>query len=100
MDSRHYMIERKEREQNIQKIGIGKVVDSFKVDRKHRNGPEIHKITNTGIILVYNEYSGKLITKLIARPGQIRRYYENSDKSPKEEILRIAREHQKMGLNK
>ena len=61
----------------IQSIGLGNPVNRFIVDRGHRNGPEIHELTDTGIINVYNEWSGKLVTRLIARPGQIRRYYPN-----------------------
>lgn len=52
-----------------------KVIDTFLIDKGHINGPEIHSITNTGLIIIFNEASGKLITILAARPGQIRRYY-------------------------
>ncbi len=76
MTSKHYEMDRQAREAIIEKIGYGKVVAEFTIDRGHRNGPEIHKISDTGIITIYNKRSGKLITKLIARPGQIRRYYE------------------------
>ena len=82
MTSKHYEIDRQAREAIIEKIGYGKVVAEFIIDRGHRNGPEIHKISDTGIIKIYNKRSGKLITKLIARPGQIRRYYEVG-KAPK-----------------
>lgn len=75
--SKHYATDRQEREMIIQSIGLGNPVDRFIVDRGHRNGPEIHELTDTGIINVYNEWSGKLVTRLIARPGQIRRYYPN-----------------------
>lgn len=79
MNSKHYSEEREAREAIIKKIGQGEVVASFRVDRGHRNGAEIHKITNTGIILIYNERTGKMITKLIARVGQIRRYYKDGN---------------------
>ena len=85
MNSKHYTEDRQEREKVIQTIGQGKVVASFRVDRGHRNGAEIHKITNTGIILIYNERTGKLVTKLIARVGQIKRYYKDG-KAPQELI--------------
>lgn len=80
MKSRHYRQERYIRENRIKRyIGYGTVIASFLVDRGHANGPEIHEITDTAIINVYNERTHKLITKLIARPGQIRRYYEDGN---------------------
>ena len=80
--SKHYSQDRQAREAIINTIGIGKVVDVFIVDRGHKNGAERHEITNTGIIIIYNNTTDKMITKLIARPGQIRRYYEEG-KAPK-----------------
>ena len=43
-------------------------------------------------------YNSKLVTKLIARPGQIRRYF---DEVPEiiEKVIEVARIHQKMGYN-
>ena len=98
--SRHYQTERRAREERIRKIGLGKVVASFIIDRGHPNGPEIHKLTSTAIILIYNQRTRVHVTSLIARPGQIKRYYKNSDILPDKEIIRLARIHQKMGLNK
>ncbi len=87
--SRHYKAERNDRENCIKRyIGYGNVVAKFIVDHGHPKGPEVHKITDTGIILVYNKKSYRLITKLIARPGQIKRYYENGD-AP-QELLDVA----------
>lgn len=82
MTSKHYREDRQRREQIINIIGMGEVVDRFVVDRGHRNGAEIHEIRSTGIIVIYNERTGKMITKLIARVGQIKRYYE-AGKAPK-----------------
>lgn len=97
MTSKHYTIDRQERENLIKEIGIGVVVKKVRVDRHHRNGAEIHEITSTGIVVIYNERTGKLITKLIARVGQIKRYYEE-EKAPKE-LIKIAYEHQIKGYN-
>ena len=84
MNSRHYTQERQEREHLITNvIGKGKVVKRFKVDRGHKNGPEIHEISDTGIITIYNERTGKLVTRLIARPAQLKRYFAEG-KTPKE----------------
>lgn len=77
MTSQHWTNDRQTREDVIRMIGLGEVVATFIVDRGHRNGAERHEITSTGIIVIYNNRTNKMVTKLIARPGQIRRYYEN-----------------------
>lgn len=91
MTSKHYSTDRQEREKVICQIGMGTVIKTVRTDRGHKNGAEIHKISNTGIVTIYNERTGKLITKIIARPGQIKRYWEG-EKAPKE-LIEIAYEH-------
>lgn len=98
MTSKHYTEDRKMREKIISRIGYGTPVAEFVIDHGHRNGPEVHEITSTGIINIYNQRDHKLITKLIARPGQIRRYYPNGN-AP-EELLNKARQNAKKGYNK
>lgn len=98
MESKHYREERTERENLIREIGLGKVVATFRVDRGHKNGAEIHVITTTAIIIVRNERTNKMVTKLIARPKQIERYFEEKT----EEVIKlmeVAREHQRKGYN-
>jgi len=97
MTSKHYMTDRQRREEIIKQIGKGTEIRREIVDKGHKNGAEIHVISTTGIITIYNQRSGKLITKLIARPGQIRRYWKNEE-AP-EELIQIARQHQKMNYN-
>ena len=75
MTTKHYTKDRQDRENRIKEIGYGTVIKSVVVDRGHINGPEIHEITDTGIINIYNERTKKLVTKLIARPAQIKRYF-------------------------
>lgn len=95
MTSEHYNQDRDWREYLISTvIGEGNLVDSFVVDKGHRNGPEIHSVTDTGIIIIYNKKSGKMVTKLIARPGQVIRYYKNEGKEIPWEIVKIAKRHQ------
>lgn len=98
MTSKHYTEDRAKREEIINQIGYGITIKTAIVDKGHRNGPEIHKISNTGIITIYNQRTGKMITKLIARPGQIKRYYNENEKIPCE-LLELARKHQQMNLN-
>lgn len=83
MTSNHYKTDRTKREEIIATIGQGREVYSFIIDRGHRNGAEIHAITTTGIINIYNQRTNKLVTKLIARPGQIKRYFAEG-KAPQE----------------
>ncbi len=97
MTSKHYSTDRQERENLIRQIGIGIIIKSVRWDKGHRNGAEIHKITNTGIVIIYNERTGKMITKLIARPGQIRRYW--TDGNAPQELVNLAYEHTKKNYN-
>lgn len=98
--SEHYKENRYTRESLISDvIGEGNVVDSFVVDRGHPNGPEIHSVTDTGIIVVHNQRTGKMVTKLIARPGQVKRYYSAEGRNAPQDILAIAKEHLKKGYN-
>lgn len=103
MVSKHYLNRRSEREKFIQEcVGQGYIVDGFIVDREHPNGAEVHSITDNGIIIIHNLLSGKLVTKLLARPQQIKRYYKNTKREPPEEyekILELARIHNELGYN-
>ena len=98
----HYKNKRYKREKFINKhlCGNGKVVDSFIVDRGHKNGLERHDITDTGLIIVYNAYTNLVVTKLVARPNQIKRYYINSDREPPLYLIQLAQWHEDLGYNK
>lgn len=98
MTSKHYTNDRKKREEIIKEIGYGNIIKTVVVDRGHKNGPEIHNISDTGIITIQNERTKKLITKLIARPAQIKRYYKENEIIPTG-LLELAKEHQKLALN-
>lgn len=98
MTSKHYSRDRKHRNDIIEMIGSGNVIKSVVVDRGHKNGPEIHEISDTGIITIFNKRTHKVVTKLIARPGQIRRYFDNVADIPAG-LLKLAREHQKLAYN-
>lgn len=74
MTSYHYKTQRSERENFIEEhLGEGHIIDGFIVDKGHPKGAEVHSITDNGIIIVHNLLSGKLVTKLLARPHQIKR---------------------------
>lgn len=99
MTSTHYTNDRRECEALIQQIGYGYIVKTVVVDRGHKNGPEVHKISSTGIITIYNQRTMKMVTRLIARPGQIARYYERREEAPTW-LMEIAYEHLQMQYNK
>lgn len=93
--TKHYHNDRKNRINFIKNVlGIGNVVDNFVVDKGHPNGAEIHSITDNGIIIIQNYNTKKLVTMLIARPQQIKRYYIAENKTIPLDIIRVAYEHQ------
>ncbi len=100
--SNHYKRQRYKREKFIHKCcnGDGKIIDEFIVDKGHKNGLERHCVTDTGMIIIYNAHSGILVSKLIARPNQIKRYYVNTNKEPPLSLLRLAEWHESMGYNR
>lgn len=100
--SNHYKNKRYKREKFISRClcGDGKVIDSFIVNKGHRDGLERHCVTDTGLIIIYNVNSGKLVTKLIARSNQIKKLYYGTDKEPPPSLLRLAEWHESMRYNK
>lgn len=75
----HFSIERGERAKILEELkapilSVGGKLCIFIVDKGHKNGAEIHVITENGIINIYNRHSKKYVTGLIARPGQLMRY--------------------------
>lgn len=81
--SKHYNKTRYKRQHLINNVinGNGNIIDNFIIDKGHKDGLELHSITDTGLILIHNYYTGKLVTKLIARPKQIERYYKDTEKN-------------------
>lgn len=100
--SKHYNKHRYKREKFIEKYlhGDGAVIDSFIVDKGHANGREIHKLTDNGVVLIYNMESGLLVTKLIIREGQLKRYYANTGREPPEYLVRLAKWHEDLNYNR
>ena len=98
MDSKHWRKDRQTRSRIIAQIGLGQIVKEVVIDRGHRNGPEVHKITTTGLVVIYNQRTGIMVTVLIARPNQIKRYYAENEAPQK--IINLAFEHMRAGYNK
>lgn len=95
--SKHYAEERQKRELLIHVlIGEGEEVETFKeIDKYGRVA--YHTITTTGIIVVKNE-EGMIITKKIARPNQIKRYFKIITEQI-QDVIDMAVLHTKCGYN-
>lgn len=101
MVTKHYQSQRNEREKFINEHlgGDGNVIDSFIVDKGHKNGLERHDITDNGIIIIYNAESEKLVTKKIARPQQIKDLYLIKNQTPPKWLIDLAVWHTSMNMN-
>lgn len=97
MESRHYKKDRTERKRviNDEIGGYGKTLFTIKCDRGHPNGPELHTVTENGIIIIFNAYTKIHVTDLIARPEQLKRY----GKPVPELTLQKAKNHIAKGWN-
>ena len=100
MNTMHYNNDKEVRRNTIEKyIGYGNDIFSAELDRGHKNGSEIHVVTDTAIIKIYNARTKKHVTDLIARPGQIRRVYNAKGQDAPRWLLEIAFENQNRGFN-
>lgn len=96
----HFKEDRKARHEFIKSnIGYGTIKDLFLVDKGHEKGLELHAITDTGIIKIYNRNSLKWVTMLIARPQQIKRYYLEMHREIPKDIVNKAYKHEMLGWN-
>lgn len=91
--SRHTQ-ERMARQHVVEKLR-GQVHMSFIVDTDHPNGLEVHTVLTSGVVVIGNLESKKLITWLICRPGQLKRYGISN-----KEIIKRSIQNTRMGLNK
>lgn len=92
----HYRRDRKTRRNFIlENIGYGVAVQIEVIDRGHKDGKEFHVLTSTGIIEVYNYFTHKHITDMVARPNQIKTEFDEWT----QDIIELARYHKKMGWN-
>ena len=98
----HMLRDRRERIEMLARNGVAIciVCAGFLVDNNHRDGLEEHYITNTGLIIVRNHNTNKLVTVFAARPKQIERYYVAMGHVPPSRVLQVAHYNTKiLGLN-
>lgn len=104
--TQHMSEERLERLRSALELnGDSPVMTTFRVDRGHRDGYELHCVTGEGIIFVLNErkYRTKqdcFITVLLARPGQVTRLYDGVGKELPEFLIHKCMGWQKARVNK
>ena len=94
--SKHYGNDRKRREALIQMVGEGEIYDEFWIYNPKYGEHLKHIITTTGVIIL-KTMSDKVVTKYLARPGQIKRYYPYGDYP--QDIVNLAIEYKKKGYN-
>lgn len=83
--SAHYHFERKERNELINRIGEGTVVYTTVVFDSKRGRNFRYEITDNAVLIVKAMDADVIITKMIARPSRIRRYWAEA---PQELILK------------
>jgi hypothetical protein len=82
----------------------GEIVDTFFVDKGHKDGAELHCVSENGVIWVLNERKWLtnrpcLVTVLFGRPNQVKRLYEACRLWYPQELIDRCIENQKCGLN-
>lgn len=86
--TKHYLYNRNERKERLlNTLPKGHLIKSFYVDKGHPKGAEIHHVFSNGVVVVVNAHTKYLVTKLIARPMQVYRYYKACGIEPHMELL-------------
>lgn len=77
-----------------------KVVAAFLWDRGHKDGPEVHFITESAKDIIINADSKRLITILNCRENQIRRLFDPLQQTVPIAIIKLARRNNDLHLNR
>ena len=102
VDSSHLAHDRAYRKHFINKHELynRNIINVFCVNKGHKNGIELHVIYRSGIIKIINPINRRIVTYLIARQHQIKRYYELTNiKLKNSKVLEIAYENYLRGYN-
>lgn len=80
------------------------IADVFLVDRGHKDGPELHCVTQRSIVYILNERKYReqfcpVITVLFARPGQVKRLYQSVGRKVPFKILYFSQRWLDTGAN-
>lgn len=102
-ETKHFAGDRLDRHRRIvEECGHGTQICSFIVDKGHEHGHEIHTLYTNGVIVVRNAKTKRFITELIAREGQITRYFNAMHTAIPIEVYPLipkARENERMHRN-
>lgn len=89
--STHYKNDRKGRIELIKMVGEGTMISR----RFDDDDPLVMLfLSDTAVITVVNVRTGKIITRYLATPGQVKRF-EISNEQIKNEVIAVAREYKK-----
>ena len=72
---------------------------SFIVDKGHKDGKEIHGVSERAVIFILNKETRRFITVLLARPGQVKRLYNACNLEVPDEIMHWAEYYILNGYN-
>lgn len=88
--TQHWSYRKSRQEVLLDNIPKGNLLQSFYVDRGHYRGAEIHYVFSNGVVVIVNAKTKRLITKLIARPKQVIRYYHATGLTPPMELIGVC----------
>ena len=101
--SKHLSYERQRRNDYIEShfdLSNKNILNVFCVNKGHEHGIELHVIYKDGVIKIINPIYRRIVTYLIPRPQQIKRYYEKCHlKLRDSSILEIAHNNKLEHLN-
>lgn len=96
--SYHYSKDRQVREKVINEmIGNGKIIKTTTMQEPNRSFPATYQISDTGIVTILDVSMTVIITKIIASPRQLRRYYQ--DEPLPDKLLQSAINNVRKGYN-
>lgn len=97
--SKHMAQDRLQRYQRSKELEEGNIVKGFLVDRGHVHGPEIHWVLSNGVIVIVNAWTNKFVTLLIARPGQVARYFHQIGEECPHWLIDVCQKHKDRHMN-
>jgi len=82
----------------------GEIVETFFVDKGHKDGAELHCVSENGVIWVLNERKWLsdrpcLVTVLFGRPNQVERLFDACGLKCDDVIIERCKENLRSGLN-
>lgn len=93
--SAHFKYYRKERNENINKIGEGNVIYRVRKYREEKQKEYLYEITDTGVMLVRaTDDLDYVVTKMILRKKRLLEYWENAPQW----LIELTEKHTREGM--